>query len=459
LRLYDPRGTDRVQTTPMHLLDKLRRDAFSIFTTAVKSADPEDAIRRLVHRHGEILDIAGHQFDLSRYRNIFIAGAGKAAARMAQAVEAILDEKITGGAVIVKYGHCLPTKKIKILEAGHPVPDREGLEATAKVIGLLKKADEHDLIVCLLSGGGSALLSRPREGVSLQNKQETTELLLNCGAKITEINAVRKHISQVKGGGLARIAYPATVVALILSDVVGDPIETIASGPMAPDPSTFADCIRILEHYELREQVPRPVRELIAKGIRGELPETLKADDAIFANVTNVVVGNNHLATHAAKERARELGYHSCILSSFIEGEARGAAIFHIAIAREVLNSGEPISRPACLVSGGETTVTVRGNGVGGRNQEFALAAALEMDGTDGIVVLSAGTDGTDGPTDAAGGLVDGTTIRRARSKGLDALEHLQRNDSYPVLLAADDLLFTGPTFTNVMDLRLVLIA
>jgi len=443
----------------MHSLATLRRDALSIFNAALRSADADAAIRRWVHRDNETLDVAGHRYDLSQYRNLYVVGAGKASGQMAQAIEALLDERITAGAVAVKYGYRVATKRVKILEAAHPVPDRAGLEAAATVIGLVEKANENDLVICLISGGGSALLSYPREGLSLKDKQETTGLLLNCGATIQEINAVRKHISQVKGGGLARIAYPATVVALILSDVVGDPIETIASGPTAPDPSTFADCFRILEHYELREQVPRPVRELIEKGIRSELPETPKEDDALFANVTNVVVGNNHLATHAAKERSRELGYHSCILSSFIEGEARNAAIFHIAIAKEVLNSGEPISRPACLVSGGETTVTVRGKGVGGRNQEFALAAALEIDETDGIVVLSAGTDGTDGPTDAAGGMVDGTTIRRARSQGLDALEHLQRNDSYPVLLATDDLLITGPTFTNVMDLRLVLIA
>lgn len=443
----------------MYSLATLRRDAFSIFTAALRSADADAAIRRWVHRDNEMLDVAGHRYDLSQYRNLYVVGAGKASGQMAQAIEALLDERITAGAVAVKYGYQVATKRVKILEAAHPVPDRAGLEAATTVIGLVEKANENDLVICLISGGGSALLSYPHEGLSLKDKQETTGLLLKCGATIQEINAVRKHISQVKGGGLARIAYPATVVALILSDVVGDPIETIASGPTAPDPSTFADCVRILEHYELQEQVPRPVRELIEKGIRGELPETPKEDDTIFANVTNVVVGNNHLATHAAKERARELGYHSCILSSFIEGEARNAAIFHVAIAKEVLNSGEPISRPACLVSGGETTVTVRGKGVGGRNQEFALAAALEIDGTDGIVVLSAGTDGTDGPTDAAGGLVDGTTIRRARSQGLDALEYLQRNDSYPVLLATDDLLITGPTFTNVMDLRLVLIA
>jgi glycerate 2-kinase len=443
----------------MHSLATLRRDALSIFSAAVKSADAGVAIGRWVHRYHETLDVAGHRYDLSQYRNLYVVGAGKASGRMAQAIEALLDERITAGAVVVKYGYRVATQRVRILEAAHPVPDRAGLEAATTLIGLVEKASENDLVICLISGGGSALLANPRAGLSLKDKQETTGLLLNCGATIKEINAVRKHISQVKGGGLARSAYPATVIALILSDVVGDPIETIASGPTAPDPSTFADCGRILEHYQLRDQVPRPAREIIEKGIRGELPETAKENDTILANVTNVVVGNNQLATHAAKERARGLEYNSCILSSFIQGESRDAARFHIAVAKEVLYSGEPINRPACLVSGGETTVMVRGNGVGGRNQEFALAAALEMDGTDGIVVLSAGTDGTDGPTDAAGGLVDGTTIRRARSKGLDALEHLQKNDSYPVLSATDDLLITGPTFTNVMDLRLVLIA
>jgi hydroxypyruvate reductase len=443
----------------MHLLHKLRRDALAIFNAGLKSADPEAAIRRFVHRDDEMLDVARHRYDLSRYRNIYIVGAGKASARMAQAVEAILDDRIGDGAVIVKYGYRLATKKVKILEAGHPIPDRVGLDATAMVIGLLRKAAEDDLIVCLISGGGSALLSCPREGVSLERKQETTDLLLKSGARIQEVNAVRKHISQVKGGGLARSAYPATVVSLILSDVVGDPIETIASGPTAPDPSTYGDCVRILERYGLWKRIPYEVRELLEKGLRGEVAETPKKGDAIFAKVTNVVVGNNRLATHGAKQRARELGYQSCILSSLIEGEARDAALLHVAIAKEVLSSGEPISRPACLVSGGETTVTLRGEGTGGRNQEFALAAAVEIDGSEEIVVLSGGTDGTDGPTDAAGGIVDGTTIRRARDKGLDARAHLQTNDSYPFLLATNDLLVTGPTFTNVMDLRLILVA
>ncbi|MGE5304561.1 MAG: glycerate kinase type-2 family protein [Alphaproteobacteria bacterium] len=442
----------------MHSLEKLRRDALVIFEAGLKAADPDAAIRRLVYRHGEMLDVAGHRYDLSVYRNIYIVGAGKASARMTQAMEALLADKIAGGAVIVKYGYGVPTKKVRILEGGHPVPDHAGLEATADVIELVRDAGKDDLVFCLISGGGSALLSRPREGISLEDKQRTTEWLLKSGAKIEEINAVRKHISQVKGGSLARSIYPATAVSLIMSDVVDDPIETIASGPTAPDPSTYADCSRVLERYQLWERIPRSVRKVLEGGLQGELAETPKQEDEIFLKVTNVVVGNNRLAVRGAKQKARELAYHSCILSGSIEGEARDAALFHVAVAKEILASGEPISRPACLVSGGETTVTVRGEGKGGRNQEFALAAALEIDGNEQIVVLSGGTDGTDGPTNAAGGLVDGTTIQRAKDKGLDARAHLQKNDSYPFLRATDDLLITGPTFTNVMDLRLVLV-
>ncbi|MGE5820652.1 MAG: glycerate kinase type-2 family protein [Deltaproteobacteria bacterium] len=442
----------------MHLREKLRRDALAIFNAGLKSADPHAAIRRFVRRDGAVLEIAGQRYDLSQYRNIYVLGAGKASARMAQAVEALVEDRIAGSAVIVKYGYNAPTKSVKILEAGHPLPDHAGLKAAANVIGLAKGADKDDLILCLLSGGGSALLSCPREGISLQDKQETTDWLLKSGARIEEINAVRKHISQVKGGGLARSAYPATVVSLIMSDVVNDTIETIASGPTAPDPTTYGGSVTILEKYGLWQHIPAAVRELLQRGVRGEVAETPKEGEATFFKVTNVVVGNNRLATRGAKRRARELGYRSCILSSSIEGETRDAAVFHVAVAKEVLISGEPIGRPACLVSGGETTVTVRGEGMGGRNQEFALAAALEIEGSEQIVVLSGGTDGTDGPTNAAGGIVDGTTIRRAKDKGLDGRAHLEKNDSYPFLRSTDDLLVTGPTLTNVMDLRLILV-
>ena len=443
----------------MHLREQLRRDARAIFDAGLNSADAYAAITREVRRDRACLEIAGHRYDLSRYRHVYITGAGKASARMAQAIEAIIGDRITTGLVIVKRGYGLATKNIDVVEAGHPLPDETGLEASNRVIALVQGAQQDDLVICLISGGGSALLVSPREGISLQDKQDVTERLLKSGAPIQEVNAVRKHISRVKGGGLARSAYPATVVSLILSDVVHDPVEAIASGPTAPDSTTYADCIRILQRYELWRAIPRAVRELLERGNRGEAAETPKKTDVLFLNVKNVVAGNNRLATQGASRMARELGYQSSILSSMIEGEARIAAGFHVAIAREVLESGDPIAAPACLISGGETTVTVRGKGKGGRNQEFALFAALEIDGNKQIVVLSGGTDGTDGPTEAAGGIVDGTTIQRGKDKGLDAHACLENNDSYRFLLATGDLLVTGPTFTNVMDLRLMLIA
>lgn len=443
----------------MHDREKLRADALAIFNAGLQSADPYAAVTHFVQRRDAVLDVAGERYDLDRYQNVYVVGAGKASARMAQAVEAILGDEITGGLIIVKYGYSLAANKVKMVEAAHPLPDGAGFRATAGVIRLVEQAAENDLVICVISGGASALLSCPMEGISLQDKQETTERLLNSGAKIEEVNAVRKHISRVKGGGLARSAYPATTVSLILSDVVDDPIATIASGPTAPDPSTYGDCVAILQRYQVWRRIPVPVLELLEKGMRGKIAETPKKEDTIFLKVRNVVIGNSRLATEGAKQKARELGYHSCILSNSIEGEAHDAALFHIAIGKEVLNSGEPVPAPACLISGGETTVTVSGEGKGGRNQEFALAAALAIDGSEQIVVLSAGTDGTDGPTDAAGGIVDGGTIRRAKDKGLDAFAYLEKHDSYPFLLAAGDLLITGPTFTNVMDLRLMLIA
>jgi hydroxypyruvate reductase len=378
---------------------------------------------------------------------------------MAGAMEEIVGAALDDGIVIVKYAHSGRLNKIKVVEAGHPIPDEAGASATREVIAALSRATEDDLILCLLSGGGSALLSCPAEKISLQDKQTMTRLLLDCGAKIHEINAIRKHISQVKGGRLAKLAYPATIVSLILSDVVGDPIETIASGPTAPDGSAFSDCWRIIEQYGLTGRIPTSVRDFLQRGVQGSVAETPKPGDPIFEKVQNVIIGNNRTALLAAKERAEELGFNTLILSGFIEGEAREAAIFHAAIAKEILSTDNPVRRPACVISGGETTVTIRGDGLGGRNQEFALAAAVHIEGADSAVVLSAGTDGTDGPTDAAGAIIDGKTVQRGKSQGLDASAYLRRNDSYHFLQATDDLLITGPTFTNVMDLRLVLIS
>src|SRR5215831_11832226 len=316
----------------MRSLLTLRQDARTIFDAALQAVEPVHLIEQSLHRQGDKLDVTGECYDLSNYRRIFIIGAGKAAGRMASALETMLGSSITGGIVIVKYGHSVGLQKIRLVEAGHPIPDKAGADATTEMMSIAEKATEEDLILCLLSGGASALMLCPAENVSLQDKQATTRLLLDCGAKIQEINAIRKHISQVKGGWLAGLAYPATVVSLILSDVIGDPIESIASGPTAPDRSTFSDCWRIIDQFGLAERIPGSVRDFLQKGVWGSIAETPKPGDPIFEKVHNVIIGNNRTALFAAKEQADELGFNTIILSGFIEGEAREAAIFHTAI-------------------------------------------------------------------------------------------------------------------------------
>ena len=440
-------------------LTQLRGDARRIFDAGLTAANPFDAVNRHVIRKGDTLTVAGAPYDLGSYRNVYVVGAGKAAAKMAGAVEELLGERISRGIVVVKRGHSVPLSRIQISEAGHPMPDQAGVEGAARVGRLLEEATKDDLVVFLISGGGSALLPCPVEEITLEDKIRTTQTLLDCGATIHEVNTVRKHISKIKGGKLARLAYPATLVSLILSDVVGDDLDAIASGPTVPDTSSFADCLRVVERYELKEKIPPRVRAFLEAGARGEVEETPKAGDPIFQNVRNVIVGNNRMALEAARLKAEGLGYNTLLLSNRMEGEAKVVAAAHAAIAKEIITTGNPVGQPACVLSGGETTVTVLGKGLGGRNQEFALAAAAAIDGAEGVVILSGGTDGTDGPTDAAGGIVDGTTLQRGRDQGLDAADFLRRNDSNAFLSAVGDLLVTGPTLTNVMDLRLVLIA
>ena len=440
----------------MKPLAELRNDAMGIFQAGLRAADPFSAILRHVKFAGQQLQAGEKRYDLTRVSAIYAIGAGKASARMAQAMEQILGGRLSG-VVNVKYGHAVPLKAVKVNEAGHPLPDEAGVRGTREILRLLEHCDERSLVLFLISGGGSALLPCPAEGLTLDDKQRTTQALLDCGATIQEINAVRKHISRVKGGRLAKAAYPATVVSLILSDVVGDSLDSIASGPTVPDSSKFADCLRVIDRYSIHEKLPPAVRSYLQRGAEGELEETPKPNDPIFHRVQNLIVGSNRLALSAAKEKAEELGYRALILSSLIQGDTREAAGVHAAIAKEIVETGNPVPRPACIISGGETTVTIRGGGLGGRNQEFALAAALGIAGSEGIVVLSGGTDGTDGPTDAAGAMADGTTVQRAKDKGLDPERHLETNDSYHFFRSLDDLLVTGPTFTNVMDLRLVL--
>jgi len=436
----------------------LGKDARAIFQAGLRAANPVEAVERHLKLDGDGLRVGEAFYALDSFKQVFLVGMGKASAVMAKPVISLLGPRIQGGVIVVKRGHRYPLPGIRVLEAGHPVPDDAGMRGAREIMELLTSSEEDDLVLCLISGGGSALTPYPVEGITLADKQDVTRKLLTCGATIQEVNAIRKHLSGIKGGRLALEAHPATVLSLILSDVIGDDLPTIASGPTVPDPSTFYECLRILSRYNLTDVVPRTVLKRLERGARGEVQETPKENDPAFQRVRNQIVGSNSLALEAARDRAQELGYNTLILSSSIAGETRDVAGVHAAIGREVIRRGHPVPPPACIISGGETTVTVRGKGKGGRNQEFALAAALALEGEPRITVLSGGTDGTDGPTDAAGALADGGTVERARSLGMNARAALDANDAYTFFQSLGDLLVTGPTLTNVMDLRLVLV-
>lgn len=446
-------------TAPTDKIKPLRQHAMEIFQASLKAVDPIEAIFRTVKPVDDGLLIGDHRLAFKDHDRILVIGAGKAAAPMAKALEDILGGRITDGVIVVKEGHGLPLQHVRLREAGHPVPDERGVQGAEEILALAETATARDLVLCVISGGGSALLVAPAENIRLADKQDVTRLLLSCGADIHEINTVRKHLSRVKGGGLARLAYPATVAGLVLSDVIGDDLNVIASGPTVPDPTTFADVHRVLETYDLLQQIPPSVQMRLQKGLAGKIPETPKPGDGVFQRCYVQLVGTNFQALAAAGKQALNLGYRPLILSSVVEGEAREVAKVITAIAKEVRRSANPLAPPACILCGGETTVTLHGDGKGGRNQEFALAAALMLDGLENIVVLSGGTDGTDGPTDAAGAIADGRTISRARANGLDPVDYLRRNDSYHFFQALEDLVITGPTRTNVMDVYLALVA
>jgi len=407
---------------------------------------------------GESLFVGNRTYHLPQYKNLFVIGAGKATAPMAAALEDILEERISEGIIIVKYDHLADLQRINLIEAGHPLPDPNGEKGADAILNLAKKSGKDDLIFCLISGGGSALLPLPFNGITLKDKQDTIKVLLSCGATIHEINTLRKHTSKIKGGRLAQAAFPATIISLILSDVVGDDLDIIASGPTVPDSSSFADCMEILERYHIKDKIPESILNHIESGISGKTPETPKADDPAFKRTQNLIIASNIESLMAAKEKAERLQYNVILLSSMIVGETRYAAQIHGAIAKEIIKTGNPISPPACILSGGETTVTISGNGLGGRNQEFALAAAIDISGHKNVVVLSGGTDGTDGPTDAAGAFSDTYTLERAKEMGLNPHHFLANNDAYHFFEKLDDLLITGPTNTNVMDLRILLV-
>jgi glycerate 2-kinase len=432
-----------------------------IFQAALDAVEPRSLIERRLSLHGDELLIRGEgpelSFDLGAFRRILLLGAGKAAASMAEAMEQLLGRRITGGLVVVKEGCARPLARVRCLEAGHPVPDSRGVAAAAELEALAGSCDERTLVLLLVSGGGSALLPAPLAPLSLQEKQDATRALMACGADIREINCVRKHLSRLKGGRLARLLHPATVLGLLLSDVPGDRLEVIASGPAVADSSTFAEALEILDRYGLRTAMPAGVLEVLSRGARGELQETPKPGDPVFLAVHNVLLGTNRTGLQAAARRAEALGYRVLALSSRICGEAREVAKVYAAIALD-----PPMEPPLCLLGGGETTVTLRGGGRGGRNQECALAFLQELvqsgEAAGGIGFLSASTDGSDGPTDAAGAFAGLELAREAGERGLSIRRCLEENDSYGFFQAVGGLLCTGPTRTNVCDYQICLV-
>lgn len=428
-----------------------------IFNAAIDAASPYNALQkklRISPTGRRLLLKAGHKsIELNRFKRIFVLGGGKAVCPMARAVEELLGSRLTGGLVVTKYGHSKPLKKIRTIEAGHPLPDGSGLKGADEILKIAAQAGRDDLLIVLLTGGASALLPAPAFGLSLKDKQKTSRLLINSGASIDEINTVRKHLSLIKGGRLAEAARPATVLTLIVSDVVGGSLSSIASGPTTPDPSTYPDAIRIIKTYKLAKEMPEKVMDILRRGSKGALPETPKPGQAFFENTANIIIADNLSALQAAGRRARAFGLRPIILSSSMTGNTREAAGFFASVLKEIKNSGNPLKPSACVLMGGETTLKVTGKGRGGRNQEFSLALAAALKGEQGIYALSAGTDGTDGPTEAAGAYAMPDTLSRAKALGLGPAEYLTQNDSYNFFKRTDGLFITGPTGTNVMDM------
>ena len=440
-------------------LDRRARElALNSLEAALSAADPRQIVKSRVVLRDSVLKVDEHSFDLRKFKNIYIIGGGKASGSMAEALEQVLDRRITNGLVNVLHGSTNKTNIIKLHGANHPVPDEAGVEGTRKMLDIAEGATADDLIICVISGGGSSLMPLPRGEISLGDKRQITDALLKSGATINEINTVRKHISDFKGGWLAKKAYPATILNLILSDVMGDPLDFIASGPTVPDSTTFADAVSVLKKYSLWTKAPSSIVKVLSDGEKGLIPETPKAGDEAFKKVYNVVVGNNRSASQASCASLKSAELNTLLLTATLEGEARHVGTVLASIAREVSVSGNPVQKPAGIIAGGETTVTVIGKGLGGRNQEIALAAAMKLEKLDGVVVASLTTDGVDGPTDAAGAVVDGKTLVKAREMGLAPEKFLAENDSYHFFSKVGDLIMTGPTGTNVNDISLIIV-
>jgi hydroxypyruvate reductase len=427
-----------------------------VLAAALDAVEPAAAVRRNLQRQANLLFVAGREYDLSCFRRVFIIGAGKAGFPMARAAASLVADKLSGGIVVVKDGSSGEIPGISLRQAGHPLPDERGIRAAHEIIDLLQEAGEDDLVICLISGGGSALLTAPAIGVALEDLQELTRLLLACGADINEINTLRKHLDEAKGGKLARYTHPARLATLILSDVIGDPLNAIASGPTVADPTTYQDALHVLERHDILGRTPPAILAHLMRGQAGKVLETPKPGEPDLVDNQNIVIANNRWATEAALERARSEGFNTCLLNTTLQGEARQAGYGLASMARQVAATGQPVPRPACLAAGGETTVTLRGDGLGGRNQEAALGAVAELAGLENVLLVTLATDGEDGPTDAAGAVVSGETLRRAQQAGMHPGDFLARNDAYHFFEPLGDLLITGPTLTNVNDLALI---
>jgi glycerate 2-kinase len=435
----------------------------SILHAALQAVDPVQAVTRHIRLDAsQNLLVQDRSYQLDRYRRVLVVGAGKAGAPMTEAVVNLLEDRLERAIVVVKEGYAninLPhrlSNRVSLIEAGHPIPDMRGQEGAQQILELLKSTTEEDLVICLISGGGSAIISSPIRPMNISDIQEMTSLLLHCGASIEEINTLRKHTEQLKGGQLARLASPAQVISLILSDVVGNPLEVIASGPTVPDSSTYEQALAIIDNYQLRQEMPDRIINHLEKGKRKEVIDTPKPGDPIFNRVQNVITGSNYLAAQASLDEAKKHKFNTQLLTTYLQGEARQAGRFMAAIVRQIADSQQPIQRPACLICGGETTVTIQGVGTGGRNMEMALGTVMDLHDISNIMFITLATDGGDGPTDAAGAIVTGETLQRSQQLGMNPLEYLNNNDSYTYFNTLGDIIKTGPTQTNVNDLSFI---
>lgn len=433
-----------------------RRLVLDIIEYALEAMDPKEQVKKLVRiENSDVLKVGNLEYSLSKVGNIYVLGAGKGSVFIAEALEEVLGDKIKDGIIVEKRGQGRKLKRIKVIEGGHPLPDKTGYEAAQSIVSLAKDAREGDLVFVCITGGASALLPLPAEGITLEDKIKVTDMLLKCGARIDEINAVRNHISLLKGGRLAQYIHPAQIINFIVIDEVAG----LPWGPTVPDTSTFKDAIYVLKKYNLYDKIPLTIKNHLERGLRDKSLETPKPSDFKGMKVHNFILGNAEMVCEAADKRARELGLNSMILSTMIEGESKDVGIVLAGIAKEIAKNRRPIAPPCAVICGGETTVTITGEaGEGGRNQELALSFSTMIKGNERIVFASVATDGTDGPTDIAGGLVDGYTIDRAEELGLDINEHIVRHNSSYVLKKLGDAIYTGLTRTNVMDLRVFIV-